>query len=162
MEVTMLPLTRNRGNAVSSLIGMSREMDRLMSTMWPDAENGGTPWAMPAEVVETDDEIRFDVELPGLRGEDIEITLENNVLTIAGEKKLQREAKESDFRLFERRYGRFQRSFTVPPTVRGDATEAVYENGVLSLRLPKTEEAKPRRIQVSAAGAARSIDAGRS
>jgi HSP20 family protein len=81
-----------------------------------------TLWAMPAEVVETDEEIRFDIEAPGFREEDIDITLENNVLTIAGEKKIEQEEgrKDSDYRLFERRYGRFQRSFTVPPTVRGD------------------------------------------
>jgi HSP20 family protein len=109
---------------------------------------------MPAEVVETGDEIRFEVEMPGFRSDDIEITLENNVLTVAGEKKMPREEdrKEADYRLFERRYGRYQRSFTVPPTVRGDACEANYENGVLSVRVPKSEEAKPRRIQVTAGG----------
>lgn len=153
----MLPLTRNRSTAVGSLVGMSREMDRLMNAMWPDVENG-TTWAMPTEVIETGEEIRFDIELPGFRNEDLEITLENNVLTISGEKKLEREAKESEYRLFERRYGRYQRSFTVPPTVRGDATEARYENGVLSLRLPKAEEAKPRRIKVEPGAGARSIE----
>lgn len=105
---------------------------------------------MPAEVVEAEDEVRFDIEAPGLREEDFDITLENNVLTISGEKKVEREEgrKDSDYRLFERRYGRFQRSFTVPPTVRGDECSADYRNGVLSVRLPKSEEAKPRRIQV--------------
>jgi HSP20 family protein len=152
----MLPLTRNRGT-VNSLLGMSREMDRLFNTMWPDVENG-TTWPMPAEVVETGDEIRFDIEMPGFRSEDLEITLENNVLTISGEKKIERENDESDYRLFERRYGRYQRSFTVPPTVRGDATEARYENGVLTLRLPKAEEAKPRRIRIDQGSGARSIE----
>jgi HSP20 family protein len=156
-EVNMLPLTRNRGSAVNSLLGMSREMDQLMQTMWPEVENGAT-WAMPTEVIETDEELRFAIELPGFRSEDLEITLENNVLTVSGEKKLEREAKDSDYRLFERRYGRYQRSFTVPPTVRADATEARYENGVLSLRLPKAEEAKPRRIRVEPGAGARSIE----
>jgi HSP20 family protein len=130
---------------------MSREMDRLAGTMWPDVENGGL-LAMPTEVVETGDEVRFEVEMPGFRMEDLDITLENNVLTIAGEKKDEREEtrKDSDYRLFERRYGRYQRSFTVPPTVRGDQCEAHYENGVLSVRLPKSEDAKPRRIKVQA------------
>lgn len=151
----MMPLTRNR-TTLDSLLGMSREMDRLVNTVWPSAENG-TTWAMPAEVIETGDEIRFDIELPGFRSEDIEVTLENNVLTISGEKKLERENNESDYRLFERRYGRFQRSFTVPPTVRADATQARYENGVLTLRLPKAEEAKPRRIRIDAGSGSRSI-----
>lgn len=147
----MIAVTRNRGSALDSLLGMSREMDRLAGTMWPDVDGGTVP-VMPAEVVETGDEIRFEVEMPGFRNEDIEITLENNVLTVAGEKKMQREEdrKESDYRLFERRYGRYQRSFTVPPTVRGEACEAHYENGVLLVRVPKSEEAKPRRIQVTA------------
>lgn len=145
-------MSRSRGgSALDSLLGMSREMDRLAGAMWPDAENGGL-LAMPAEVVETDDEIRFEVEMPGFRNDDLDITLENNVLTIAGEKKVEREEgrKDSDYRLFERRYGRYQRSFTVPPTVKGDKCEAHYEDGVLSVRLPKSEEAKPRRIQVKA------------
>jgi HSP20 family protein len=147
----MIAVTRNRGSALDSLLGMSREMDRLAGSMWPDVDGGTIP-VMPAEVVETGDEIRFEVEMPGFRSEDLEITLENNVLTIAGEKKVQREEerKESDYRLFERRYGRYQRSFTVPPTVRGEACEAHYENGVLSVRVPKSEEAKPRRILVKA------------
>jgi HSP20 family protein len=142
---------------------MSREMDRLAGTMWPDVENGSV-LAMPAEVVETDDEIRFDVEMPGFRMDDLEITLENNVLTIAGEKKVEREEgrKDTDYRLFERRYGRYQRSFSLPPTVRGDQCEANYEDGVLSLRLQKSEDAKPRRIQINAGsrGEGRRIDSG--
>jgi HSP20 family protein len=158
----MLPMTRNRGSALDSLLGMSREMDRLAGTMWPSLEDGAT-WVMPAEIVETDDEVRFEIEMPGFRDEDLDITLENNVLTVAGEKKLQRseERKETDYRLFERRYGRFQRSFTVPPTVRGDQCEANYDNGVLSIRLPKAEEAKPRRISVQAGTNHRHIENGR-
>jgi HSP20 family protein len=159
----MIPITRSRGSALDSLLGMSREMDRLAGTMWPDVENGSL-MAMPAEVVETDDEVRFEVEMPGFRNEDLDITLENNVLTIAGEKKAQREEgrKDTDYRLFERRYGRYQRSFTVPPTVRGDQCEAQYEDGILSVRLPKSEEAKPRRIQINAGSreGGRNIDSG--
>lgn len=152
----MLPQTRNR-TTLDSLLGMSREMDRLVNAVWPEGENAAS-WAMPAEVVETGDEIRFDIELPGFRSEDIDVTLENNVLTISAEKKLERENKENEYRLFERRYGRFQRSFTVPPTVRGDSTQARYENGVLTLRLPKAEEAKPRRIRIDGGNGSRSIE----
>lgn len=147
----MIPVIRNRGSALDSLLGMSREMDRLAGTFWHEGENG-TSAVMPAEVVETDEEIRFELEMPGFRQEDLDITLENNVLTIAGEKKMQREEgrKDSDYRLFERRYGRYQRSFTVPPTVRGEACEAEYDYGILTVRLPKSEEARPRRIEVGA------------
>lgn len=154
----MLPLQRNRGSAFGTLIDVSREMDRLMNS-WNDAAERTVSWGMPAEVVETDDEVRFDIEMPGFRLDDIDVSLENNVLTITGEKKFEQseERKESDFRLFERRYGRFQRSFTVPPTVRGDNSEARYEHGVLTVRLPKAEEAKPRRIQISGQSSGRSI-----
>ena len=163
----MIPMTRNRGSAFDSLLGMSREMDRLVGTMWPDVENGAG-FVMAAEVIETDEEIRFDVEMPGFRSEDLEITLENGILTIAGEKKDRREEgrRDSDYRLLERRYGRYQRSFTVPPTVRGDACEADYADGVLTVRLPKSEEARPRRIEVRSGGnggeSGRRIESGRS
>jgi hypothetical protein len=88
------------------------------------------------------------------------VTLENNVLTIAAEKKFERDekVKEGDYRLFERRYGRFQRSFTVPPTVRGDACEASFEHGILKVRLPKSEEAKPRRIRIGTGSGGRSLE----
>jgi HSP20 family protein len=156
----MIP-TRNRGTAFGPLVDMSRDMERLMNSVWAEGAQGAQ-WGMPAEVVETDDEVRFDVELAGCREEDIDVTLENNVLTIAAEKKVEREEgrSESDYRLFERRYGRFQRSFTVPPTVRGDACEARYDNGVLTVRLPKSEEAKPRRIQIAHGRKPRNLEQG--
>jgi HSP20 family protein len=154
----MLPTTRRgRGPAFNALIDVGREMDRLMNAAW--AEDRTAQWGLPAEVVESADEIRFDIEAPGLRIEDIEITLENNVLTVAGEKKFEYEEgrKESDYRLFERRYGRFQRSFTVPPTVNGAHCQARYENGVLTVRLPKAEESKPRRIHIESSNGGQDV-----
>jgi HSP20 family protein len=154
----MLPI-RSRGSALDSLLGMSREMDRLVGAVWPEIENG-TSWPMPTEIIETDEELRFEVEMPGFRDEDIEVTIENNVLTISGEKRQEREEgrEDSEYRMVERRYGRFQRSFTVPPTVRGDDTQASYENGVLKIRLPKSEEAKPRRIPIGSGNGSRRIE----
>ena len=154
----MLPI-RSRGSALDSLLGMSREMDRLVGAVWPEIENG-ISWPMPTEIVETNDELRFEVEMPGFREEDIDVTIENNVLTISGEKKQEHEEgrEGSEYRMVERRYGRFQRSFTVPPTVRGEETQASYENGVLKIRLPKSEEAKPRRIRVESGNGARRIE----
>ncbi|HSJ26408.1 MAG TPA: Hsp20/alpha crystallin family protein [Longimicrobiales bacterium] len=156
----MLLQQRNRGAAFSTLNEMTRELDRLMNG--PMGVNANGPWGLPAEVVETDDEIRIDIEAPGFREEDLEITLENNVLTVSGEKQMRRSenVKDSDYRLVERRYGRFQRSFTVPATVRTSACEASYEHGVLTLRLPKAEEAKPRRIQISRGQGGRQIEDG--
>jgi HSP20 family protein len=156
----MIPVYRSRGPAFGTLLDMSREMDRLLNRAWSEGSDGSNGWSMPAEVVETEEEIRFDVEAPGFRIDDIDVTIENNVLTISGEKKFEQEEgrSESDYRLFERRYGRFQRSFAVPPTVRGDRCEARYENGVLTVRLPKAEDAKPRRIQIDGGSQHRQIE----
>jgi HSP20 family protein len=143
----MMVQTRSRLHGIG-LIDMGREMDRLMNTLLAD---GAAPARsrMPAEVVETAEEIRIDLEAPGFREEDLEVTLENDVLTVSGEKKASRdEGAAGEYRLAERRYGRFRRSFAVPATVRGDRCAANYENGVLTLRLPKSEEAKARRIPV--------------
>jgi len=153
----MLPTQRNRGAAFAPLL----DMERLMGTLWPEASASHHALGlMPAEVVETDSELRFDIELPGCTADDVDVTLENGVLTITAEKKMQREEgrRDSDYRLFERRYGRFQRSFTVPQTVRGDSCEARFDNGVLTIRLPKAEEARPRRIRIE--GAARQVESG--
>ena len=156
----MLPQSRNRGSAFDTLVDVSRHMDRLMNGVWVDAPRNGASAPLPAEVIETADELRFDIEIPGVRLEDIEITFENNVLTIAAEKKLERTEglTESDYRLFERRYGRFERSFTMPPTVRAEDCAAHYDNGVLTLRMPMVEEAKPRRIRVEAGNQTRQIN----
>jgi HSP20 family protein len=154
----MLPLYRNRGAAFGTLVDLSREVDRLMNTIAPDAARDGGSWFMPAEVVETDDEIRFAIEMPGLRPDDIEVTVHNNVLTVTADKRPDEERSEREVRLFERRYGRMQRSFTVPSTVSGDRCEAGYEHGVLTLRLPKAEESKPRRIAINGTGNGRSIE----
>jgi HSP20 family protein len=157
----MLPQTRNRGSAFDTLVDVSRQMDRLMNSVRVAApQNNGAIWSLPTEVIESTDELRFDMEIPGVRLEDIDVTLEHNTLTITVDKKLERDEtrSDSDYLLFERRYGRFQRSFTVPPTVRVDACDARYENGVLTLRLPKAEEARPRRIRVEAGTAPRQPD----
>ena len=143
-------MSRSRGgSALDSLLGMSREMDRLAGSMWPDAENGGLV-AMPAEVVETDDEIRFEVEMPGFRNEDLDITLENNVLTIAGEKQESRSQSDekNTWHLNERRYGHLSRSFVLPRDVDQEGISAGFENGILTVTVPKSERARRRRIEV--------------
>lgn len=154
----MIPVYRNRGSAFGTLFDLSREMDRLVNTMVPEAARDDGSWFMPTEVVESDDELRFAIEMPGLKPEDIEITVQNNVLTISAEKKAQEERSGREYRLFERRYGRMQRSFTVPPTVSSDRCEAQYEHGVLTLRLPKAEAARPRRISINGVENGRRIE----
>jgi len=112
------------------------------------------PMRMPeTDVTESESEIRVSTEIPGLRPEDIRVELENNVLTIAGEKKDEREEhqEEGRFHLAERRWGEFTRSFVLPREVKGDQIHADYNNGVLTISIPKAESARRRRIDVSSA-----------
>ena len=159
----MLPTPWSRGTVTSpfgTLWDIRREVDQLLDGF--GKFNGETAtWTLPTEVRETADELHFAIELPGLRSEDIELTVENNVLTVSGEKKFEREETkdDGDYRLFERRYGRFTRSFAVPPTVDASKVNANYENGVLTISLPKTEAAKPRRITIGGSPMAKKVTA---
>lgn len=159
----MIPMaSRSRGSTASTLdalMDMRREADRLINGIGVDGAASELAWAMPTEVVDAGAEIRFAVELPGIDPADIELTLENGILTIAAEKKMQREAgQESGYRLLERRYGHFERSFRVPSNVIGDKVGAGYEHGVLHITLPKTEEARPRRIRINAADGTQKLE----
>jgi HSP20 family protein len=106
-------------------------------------------WVPPVDIFETDNhELVIKAELPDVNRDDIHIKVENNTLTISGEKKTEREVKENQYRRVERNYGTFSRSFTLPQTVDANNIGAEYKNGVLTVRLPLREEAKPRQIQV--------------
>jgi HSP20 family protein len=110
------------------------------------------PWLPPVDIYQTGDhELVLKAELPDVSREDIDITVENGTLTIKGEKKLGREIKEEQFHHAERRYGTFSRSFSLPRSVDTAKVGAEYRNGVLTIRLPLREEAKPRQIQVEVA-----------
>ncbi|MFP4624734.1 MAG: Hsp20/alpha crystallin family protein [Gemmatimonadota bacterium] len=106
--------------------------------------------APSADVIEREDEIEVVMEIPGMRPDDIEIDLENNVLTVSGEKSEEREkeGKEGRYHLSERRYGRFNRSFVLPRDVEPDGIEARCQDGLLTIRVPKSERARRRRIEV--------------
>jgi HSP20 family protein len=151
---------RNRGSIAfpfDTLWEMRREADRLLHGF--GAETLVPETSLPAEVIDTGEEIRFAIEMPGLDPADIELTLENGVLTVGGEKKMQREeGQEAGYRLLERRYGRFERSFRVPSNVVADDVGARYEHGVLHITLPKTAESRPRRIQVGAGEGSKQIE----
>ncbi|MDQ3606059.1 MAG: Hsp20/alpha crystallin family protein [Gemmatimonadota bacterium] len=106
--------------------------------------------APEADVIERENDIRVEIEMPGLRPEDVEVSLEGNVLTISGEKQEERNEGEegSTWHLSERRYGRFSRSFVLPRDVEQEQIEARFENGVLSVMIPKSERARRRRIEI--------------
>jgi len=115
----------------------------LASTNWQPAA-----WDVALDVAETEDEFLVKASLPGINPDDLEITYTANVLTIKGQVKEEQTVEESHYHLRERRYGSFSRSISLPSTVKADAIDANYEAGVLTLRLPKAEEAKSRRIPV--------------
>ena len=109
-------------------------------------------WMPPVDIFQTGEhELVLKAELPDMKREDIDITVENFVLTIKGEKKFSNEVKEEQFHRIERRYGTFSRSFALPTTVDATKVSADYRNGVLTVRLPLREEAKPRQIKVDVA-----------
>ncbi len=109
-------------------------------------------WIPLVDIFETDShDLVITAELPDVTHEDIEVTVENNVLTLRGERKLPSNIKEEQFRRVERRYGAFTRSFTLPNTVDASKVSAEHKNGVLTVRLPFHEEAKPRTINVEVA-----------
>lgn len=116
--------------------------------------------APTADVMETKDDIRVALELPGLRPEDIEVNLEDNILTISGEKREEREeSQENRWHLSERRYGRFSRSFILPREVEQEKIQARFENGVLNVTIPKNERMKPRRIEIQSGNGRQQIEA---
>jgi len=109
-------------------------------------------WMPPVDIFQTGDhELVLKAELPDMSREDIDITVENFVLTVKGEKKLSHEVKEEQYHHLERRYGTFSRSFSLPQTVDSNRVAAEYKNGVLTVRLPLREEAKARTIKVDIA-----------
>jgi HSP20 family protein len=118
-------------------------------SMFSPARSGA--WMPPVSVAETADELVLTAELPGMKDEHISIDLENNVLTISGEKTetVSEGDEERRYHVYERRFGTFTRSFTLPRTVDGNNITATFDNGVLSVRLPKMAEAKGRKIEIS-------------
>jgi HSP20 family protein len=121
-------------------------------TGWPFA--GESPdlvtsaWVPPTDIFEDGEGIKISIELPGLRPEDVKLTIENDTLTIRGEKKQVAEEKTTKVHRYERAYGSFERSFTLPSTVDTERVVARFESGVLTVTLPKAERAKPREIAV--------------
>lgn len=113
--------------------------------------NAGT-WVPPVDIYQDgDNELVLSAELPDMSREDIDITVDNGTLTIKGEKKLPAAVKEDQYRRIERRYGAFSRSFSLPPTVDATKVAAEYRNGVLTVKMPLREEARPRQIRVNVA-----------
>lgn len=115
----------------------------------PSEEVSNRTWMPPVDIQETEDAYRLVAELPGLTKDDINITLENNILRLTGERKFQKDVNKESYHRVERTYGSFARAFTLPSLVSADKVEAAFENGLLTLTIPKAEQAKPRKISIS-------------
>lgn len=127
---------------------LDRAMDRsLLDNWWFD---GGTAGHLALDMYQTDDDVVVKANIPGIKPEDIDISVSGDTLTIQGEVEEESEKDETRYMLRERRYASFARSVTLPSSVQADSAKAEFENGVLTLTLPKAEEVKPKRISVKA------------
>lgn len=135
----------------SDLTGMQQEMNRVFDEFFGERQGdmAQCTWTPMVDVSETDAELKIRAELPGLTQENIEIHLQDNVLTLQGEKKQEQKEERENFHRVERCYGTFSRSFSLPANVKTDAIQATFKNGVLLITLPKVEEAKPKKIEIS-------------
>ena len=132
---------------------LQNEMNRLFNTVFDSpapAGNGGLRRWMPAmDLVESGDHFVLRADLPGLSEEDVNIEVEDRVLTISGERKAEHEEREEGFHRVERSFGAFSRSLTLPKGIDADAVAASFDRGVLEIRIPKPEARKPRRIEIA-------------
>jgi HSP20 family protein len=134
------------------LRGLQEEVNRLFSTnlsrSFIDEGIARGAWTPNVDIYENKDQIVIEAELPGMRREEFEITIENNVLTLRGERRFEKKEETDNYHRVERAYGTFARSFTLPQTVSSEGATAEYKNGVLRVVLAKREEVKPRRIEI--------------
>ena len=147
-----------RWEPVRELSSLQSDMNRLFNTFFDTntGANGGTAprrWIPAMDLVETDDHFVLKADLPGLSEEDVHIDVEDDVLTVSGERKAEHEENAEGYYRVERAYGRFSRSLTLPDGIEPDAVEANFSDGVLEVRIPKPAQRKPHRVHIHAAGA---------
>lgn len=139
-----------RWDPYRNLAGMQDELERLFGRPAASPATAGA-FSPALDVEETEDEFTLYVELPGVRPDEVEITLEESVLIIAGEREFYGESKADSMRRIERSFGRFHRAVRLPDRVDGDRVTADFKDGILTVAVPKAEDAKPRRISISSA-----------
>jgi HSP20 family protein len=130
----------------------------------PFGRMGSSMRVPDTDVIERENEIRVVCELPGMHAEEVELSLENNILTISGQKEERREERteQDTYHLSERRWGRFSRSFVLPREVEQEQIRATFQDGVLTVVIPKSERARRRRIDIQGDGQTRQVEAGTS
>jgi HSP20 family protein len=126
------------------------QINRVFSDVFEGNEESSlTTWAPAVDIFETEHELVVKADLPDVKPEELDVRVENNILTIRGERKFEKKVNESNYLRVERSYGAFSRSFSLANTVNSEAIKAAYKNGVLTLSIPKREEAKPKQIKVN-------------
>lgn len=142
-----------RWNPMRGVLGLQDEMNMLFGDFFGVDKRGDETnfirWAPRVDIVEQDGVYELAADLPGLKKEDIKIEIEGDILTLRGEKKLAEEKKDKNYRLCERYYGEFVRTFMLPENVDRDKIVAEFKDGVLKLEIPKTAAAKPKQIEVA-------------
>jgi HSP20 family protein len=148
----------------SGLFGLqrlNRLLDEAFTGSFPEQGSAITSaWFAPTDVSEDANNLQITMEVPGVRPEDVRISLENNLLTVRGEKRQEAEERNERVHRYERSYGTFERSFALPNTVDVDKIAAKYENGILRISIPKSERARPREIPVSATSGSAQVNTG--
>ncbi|OLB31535.1 MAG: molecular chaperone [Acidobacteria bacterium 13_2_20CM_58_27] len=152
----------NRWEPSRGATTLQEQLNRVLGDMLERAgdESNLTPWAPAVDIFETEHQLVVKADLPDVNPQDLDIRVENNILTIRGERKFENEVNEENYLRVERSYGSFSRSFSLANSVKSDAIKADYQNGVLTLSIPKREEAKPKQIKVNVATPAMAAAAG--
>ena len=153
-------MTIVRYDPFRDLRSLQEEVNRLFSTNltrgFGEEGIGRGAWNPSVDIYENKDQIVLEAELPGMKREDFDLSVENNAITLRGERQFEKKDESDNYHRVERSYGSFTRSFTLPQTVSAEGATAEYSNGVLRVTLPKREETKARRIEISGEGAATS------
>lgn len=138
-----------RWDPFQEMVNLPRTVDRLFDNVSPDNSWAqSTTWGLAIDVAENKDDFIVKACLPGINPDELDVSFTDDTLTIKGEIKSDNEVKENQYHLRERRYSSFSRRISLPAKIKGDAIEASYQKGVLSLCLPKSEEVKPKRIAI--------------
>ena len=144
-------MTLMRWSPVRSMIDLQNEVNQLFNDFYSSpgtARSGATVWHPLVDISETENEIIVVAEVPGMNKEDLKISIQENILTLQGEKKQEQKKKDEQYHRIEREYGQFERSFSLPTTVNTNKIKATCKEGVLTIILPKTEEAKPKELAI--------------
>src|SRR5437879_610717 len=154
--------TKNRWEPARGATTVQEQLNRVLGDMLERAgdESKLTPSAPAVDIFETEHQLVVKADLPDVNPQDLDIRVENNILTIRGERKFENEVNEENYLRVERSYGSFSRSFSLANSVKSDEIKADYQNGVLTLSIPKREEAKPKQIKVNVATPAMAAAAG--